>query len=308
MFPAIMAPVTLVFGVNFYAFKVEIIVIFMLCLLVSFWMFRRDLLETNSLFIVLMVGFHPLYWEVKDGVTSGFPFLLLTYLSLFFMRQAHTLHSPSKRIRRCLIFSYIFIVLSIGTRYIGVVLVPVYLVSGLVNRKYSEIGIFLTVVAIIGLSMVTFSDLYLIEYLSDLWVWQGMVGALYEHFGFHLAEFSHFWHNGYSDTAGILAFCVLGSLALVGYVTRIEKGVSAYEIFFLIYTISVIIALPEEPLYPGYVSRYYIPALPLFVFYFLVGVERVGSFLAGLQGIDTVARIGYAFHALPIAVVFISYA
>jgi hypothetical protein len=88
VFPMLLVPVYKFWGVNFTAMKVELILVFILSLFVIFLAFRDHLPWPYLLALIAVVGFNPYFWQFKDEILSDFPFLLLTYLSLYLIDRA----------------------------------------------------------------------------------------------------------------------------------------------------------------------------------------------------------------------------
>ena len=82
VFPLMLAPVWMVFGFSLVAMKVESILFFLFFLWLFWFTLRAEIRVRYRLTLLFLVGINPLFWNLKDRVTSDIPFLMWTYATL----------------------------------------------------------------------------------------------------------------------------------------------------------------------------------------------------------------------------------
>ena len=91
VFPAFLAPVNKIFGLDLYAMKIANILAFALFLLV-FQRYVRKRLRSSvaQLAIVAAVAFSPWFWVAKDSILPDFLFILLVYSAVLLVDNNYT--------------------------------------------------------------------------------------------------------------------------------------------------------------------------------------------------------------------------
>ena len=92
-FPLLLAPVYLFFGFNIVAFKVSMLFYFLLFLIVSWFIFREELLPTERLLFVAVFAFNPFLLQFGDNILSDIPFLLLSTLAFLLLSKLKTVQT-----------------------------------------------------------------------------------------------------------------------------------------------------------------------------------------------------------------------
>ena len=135
IFPLLLAPFYKLYGLNLTAMKIEVIIMFLFFLFVYYMIFKHELPYKYLVMMIVLVGFNPYFWNFKDNVLSDIPFLMWTYLSLFFILKANQ-SKQSPRIQLLYsMFAGLLIYLSYGTRSIGIVFIPCLFIHDLIRYK-----------------------------------------------------------------------------------------------------------------------------------------------------------------------------
>jgi urea transporter len=79
------------------------------------------------------------------------------------------------------------------------------------------------------------------------------VQTVLQNLSIYTRKLSDFWENGFSKVFRLVLFAAISGLAIIGYLTRVKKQITYFEIFLAFYLISVIIV----PMNEG--TRYLIP-------------------------------------------------
>ena len=98
IFPLLLSPIYKWFGLNLTAMKIEIIIMFLIFLIVYFMILENELPFKFVVTTIVLIGCNHFFWNFKDNVVSDIPFLLWTYISLFFILQANQ-SNKSQRIQ-----------------------------------------------------------------------------------------------------------------------------------------------------------------------------------------------------------------
>lgn len=89
-FPILLVPVYVLFGVNFWAFKIYCWLFFIAGLIVLFFILKQEEFENKyALTISLLVGFNYHYIRFSDYILSDFPYFFFSLLSLFFILKKY---------------------------------------------------------------------------------------------------------------------------------------------------------------------------------------------------------------------------
>ena len=270
MFPILLAPIYRWFGLNLTAMKIELIALFLASLALIYLAFRRLVAPAYAVAIMALVGLSPYFWEFKDNILSDIPFLLFTYLTLFFISRAREAPPAPKRQAVDSFLAGLMALLAIETRSVGVVLVASVVVADLIRFKRPTLltGVFLLPSVVLGLlpaqlahSMSSYLDMRTPFHLP--WA---LMNA-----GYYSEELRDLWRNGYTRGPMRAIFLSMNGFLLVGFWTRLTRGITVSEVFSLLY-LAVIFAWPH---YQG--IRFFIPVIPLYLFYAVVGFDRLAS-------------------------------
>lgn len=168
---------------------------------------------------------------------------------------------------RCLGF---VMYLSYGTRSSGVLLLPSLVVYELIRWRrisactFISIGVFFFWAVIQGIFF--HNDGYYFNLIRHN-VENSFAFAVRDNFH----SFTFFWANDGHPKIQIVLFLSSMFLALSGFIMQVRRRVLVTEIFFTVYCASILFWPAGEGI------RYFVPMLPLFIFYLLCGVEYWAS-------------------------------
>ena len=288
----LLAPVYTLWGLNFTALKGVMI----LCFLAALWLLallaRPRLEPAWVLALVVLVGFQPYFWDIKDNVVSDLPFLAWTYLCLVLVRRMT--RKPEQiglgiGIGFCLFAA-------VMTRTVGVTLVFGLLVWDLVYHRRLWPGRLFWIPAGVWIGLMTMQTLlfpidsgggYLDILVASLTSPGVLVQGMIDNAKYYIlaCTINILLDNGYW---ALLKFGLAGVtflFAAFGYLWRCRHDRSMMEVFVAVY-------LGVMLIWPGRMPSYLIPIYSLFFFYVLVGFQQV------LQGFSPVLRRGFALGGL----------
>lgn len=291
VFPLLLAPVYLLAGMNLTAMKVVVILFFLFFLTLMTFIFQELLPFHFLLILTVIMGFNPYFWEFKDRILSDIPFLFFLYFSIFLAHLSYR-KLPYNQTNFNQAFSIAFLLLlSVGTRNIGLVLLPCFIFYDLLlNKRISLLSIY-----IFSCFLILFLALnYLIPATTNyIQQYSFNTKKIWANFWIYAAALASFWHNGYYKALGIFLFLIITALSVYGYILRIKENVTLFEIFPLIY-------LPVIILWPyAQGIRFLIPVIPLYLVYFIFGLRSV---LASLP-----KAVGSGFCILVITAILATY-
>ncbi len=263
--PLLLAPVYRIFGLSIPAMKMEICLIFLVSLYFLVQLFRYRLSLVYLLGLLVIFSLHPSILKFTD-ILSDIPFLMFTYWALLLINKSYGTENPRTGIFPAFYLGVVMY-LSYGTRSAGIILVPCLLAYELMHwrrisaRTTISIGIFLFLAAI---QWMFFHDEG--GYLKIL---QGndMLSAVRS----NLRYFLLFWYDGDRLKIRIILWFSVLFLAGIGFSTQMRRKLFVTEIFFIFYFLSIFI-WPD-----GCNFRYFLPVIPIFIFYILCGMEFLAS-------------------------------
>lgn len=258
--PILLSPFYMVFGFNINAFKIPIIISFVCLLYILYLSFKNELRYKYMIFLILVIGFNPFLWDYKDNILSEFPFVCFLYLSLYVINKFYTSENPRPLIKG--IICGILTAITFGTRSIGIVLIPSLLINDLIRaKKLSKFFIATTTTfLILAILKTTFikGELDYFDIMSSMRI--NVVENIYD----YIKSMASLWYSGKSIGSIIIllvSYCFFSLLFLVGIVKRIRQGLSIYEIYIVLYTITIILWPHSQG------ARFLIPIIPLYFFY-----------------------------------------
>ncbi|MCI0458711.1 MAG: hypothetical protein L0Z62_17270 [Gemmataceae bacterium] len=288
VFPLLLAPVYLVFGMNLTAMKVFVIVLFLAFLWVFALTLRGRLPLPYTLACLVLVGLNPAVWQLKDRLLSEMPFLLFAYLALFLMEKARQAEG-SRWAWVWGVLAGLTAYLAFGTRTVGVVLVPALLARQvLLRRRLGLVGLLFLGTFAAGVAvekaLLSADGSYLDQLVFD--------PALYARIGLSLVRaLELFLDNGYSaGLRGVLFLCLAG-LAVPAYWLALSRRPTVYEPFAAFSCLLLVFWPCAE-----WNQRFLLPILPLFALYAAEGVLLAASRF-GLCGRLAAAALALAVTA-----------
>jgi hypothetical protein len=265
--PLLLTPIYYFWGLNLGAFKVGLILTFILALVIIVRAFKDYLSPPWLTALVFILGFNPYFWQFKDNIVSDLPFLLFIYLGLFLIHRAYDSGVARGKLDALLVALSIY--LAYGTRSIGLLLIPCLLIYDFINhRKVTAFAI--QVVGFAGFfillqNLLLHSDSSYADHL-------GLSISVVAH---HVMEYpkalSEFWLNGYNKPLRFGLFAFVSISSIIGYFSSLRRRIGCYEIFFAIYLTAIVVL----PVYDG--IRFLMPVIPLYLLYALVGLKEIFS-------------------------------
>jgi len=320
VFPAILAPVYRIFGLNLYAMKVTGIVIFSL-FLVIFYYYARERLESSwsQLAAVTAVAFSPWFWHLKDYILSDFSFLLFTYAAVVLMDRLAGRQTTGGQPVLFAVVVGLVAYLSYGTRSLGLLLIPALILLNLVRfRAISRATMVVTLVFAAGYA-VQYAELQTDQsYVNSLKAsmqrrtdrgdatvgtaaveqqtqsgYQRLQDRVSRNLRFYHQIMKSYWSEDYHRISFIM-YAGTGVLAIFGFLVLVRNRPSSGDMFFLLYAAVLLLV----PFFQG--ERYLLPLVPLYFVYLLRGAESVlGS------GSSIVRKFPLAKSIVPIGILFV---
>jgi hypothetical protein len=278
MFPLLLVPVYLVWGMNLTAMKIWGVLLFMALLGVLALLMRERLPFHYVIGCLTLFALNPYIWQQKDRLLSETPFMLFAYLSLVLAGRAWR-QETGKGAFFWGLAAGMAAYLAFGTRTVGVVLIPSFIVCDWLRRRRIGVGSAAMVAAFfagvaVQKRLLAVEGSYLDQLLFD--------PALYVRIALsEVRALGYFLENGYSDAARLLLFACLCALACWTYLARlrdarsgapVESGLTACELFavFNAFLLMFWPAAENE-------RRFLVPVLPLFFLWAAEGLHRLSA-------------------------------
>ena len=286
VFPLLLTPVYLLFGMNLTAMNVFVVLHFMAFLWVLSLLLRRHLSLPYVMACLLLVGLNPYYWQHKDRLLSEMPFMLFVYLALLLIEKAH---EPGRtRLWVWGLATGAVAFLAFGTRTVGVILIPSLIACELVRTR--RLGSFaLTAVATFTVGVLLEKLLLILDgsYLDQV-TFDPLLSARIA-----LSEvkalLALFVENHDSlAVSRTLSICVL-ALAGLTCLVRLRSGLRAYD-WFVVFNFLLLTVYPDAE---GE-RRYQMPVMPLLFLYVCEGLSRLRMMTWGRFVTPVAATLGLA--------------
>lgn len=294
IFPLLLVPVYILWGLNLTAMKVWGVLLFLALLGVLALLLSQRLPLPYVVGCLTLFALNPYVWQQKDRLLSETPFMLFAYLALVLAEKAQ---QEAAR-RQALLWGLAAgaaVYLAFGTRTVGVVLIPSFLVCAWLRRRRlgtasaASVAAFLAGVAVQKCLLVVEGS-YLDQLAFDPLLYARIARSQVQALG-------TFLENGYSNRARLLLFaCLLapGCAAIwvrlratcsTTPVPPVRGGLTSCEVFF-VFNAAVLMFWPAAE----YERRFLLPVLPLF-------------FLWAAEGLHWLAATSFRSLEKPIAVV-----
>ena len=316
-YPLLLAPVYAVFGLNYTAMKVELVLFFVAALGVMALLFRHALPFPYLLAFVAAVGFNPFFWSWKNIIMSDLPFLFFCVASLLVYERAQATAARST-MRRMLAWSALAGVCACAavlTRTIGVALIPAFLLHDLVHFRRPSRPLLVALLA--GGLLFGAQRLALAPNSAPPTSTATATGAAAPKAGYArivkqdlarrlrsaaqdvpevAGRYVRFaagmtWSNGVSRKVKQAFFLLFALPVGLGYGVRLVRRGSPVELFAACYVAAL---LPWSFSW----SRYLLPVLPLYFFYLFAGLAWLEAWLGGRVRRPRGALLGFALVAL----------
>jgi hypothetical protein len=267
IFPLLLVPVYLLFGVNLLAMKVFVVLLFVALLGVLAFLLPKRLPLPYVLGCLTLFALNPYVWQHKDRLLSETPFMLFAYLALVLSER--TQNEPGRL--RAVIWGLLTgtaAYLAFGTRTIGVVLVPSILLCSFPHRAWERrlaiVATFFAGVAVQKCLLVVEGS-YLDQLVFDPALFARIVLSLVRALGYFL-------ENGYSNAARLILFACLLAPVCWALLARLRGRWTACELFAG-FNCLVLMFWPAAE----YERRFLLPILPLFFLWAAEGLHRLAS-------------------------------
>lgn len=310
VFPAMLAPVYKFYGLDLHAMKLVVILSFSTFLFFFYYYCRETLSSVFfQLFAVSAVAFSPWFWDQKDFILADIPFMLFVYISFYLFYSMRHQNNNSKKIMLSVILG-LFCYLAYGTRSLGILLVFSFILHDVFNYKIVTRPVILATVVFTLLFLAqnvissTHTDLSYIENFSSMmsidnstrdssdkspdnqssddttvsvissisYVASKLASNFSRHFVDYAVTMRGFWRNGFSRILqGLMGVTAL-FFVIFGFTTLLRKKFKSGDIYIIeLFAIVYMLVLLFVPQYQG--KRYILPIIPLYLLYFIYGLE-----------------------------------
>lgn len=271
IFPLLLVPIYLLWGMNLTAMKVWVVLLFLALLAVLALLLSKRLPLPYVAGCLALFALNPYVWQQKDRLLSETPFMLFAYLALLLAEKAQ---QEAVR-RRALLWGLAAgtaAYLAFGTRTVGVVLIPSFLVCDSLRRRRlgtasaAIVAAFLAGVAVQKCLLVVEGS-YLDQLTFDPLLYARIARTQVQAWG-------TFLENGYNNTARLVLFACLLAAACGAWLSRLreKRGVTACECFFVFNAVLLMFWPAAE-----YERRFLLPVLPLFFLWVAEGLHRLAT-------------------------------
>lgn len=270
-----LAPLYRLFGLNLEVFKLEMVAMFVLALLAAAFCFHRQLGLVRISALILILGLNHFALKDTNSIASDLPFLAILYLTLFLAEKAED--APQGSRERLLYFGLTGLAayLAFGTRTLGALVIPAMLARELITTRRIQRPAILATLIFVALTVLQSVFLHSDRHYLDQFNVAPMV-VVHNAAGY-VVRLAAFWHNGYFKVPSMVLFVLVTGLSLIGYVESLHRRITVYETFLPLYMTVIL-------LWPSYqAERFFYPALPLYLFYALRGLEH--NWIAGHERI-----------------------
>ena len=268
IFPLLLVPVYLVFGLNLLAMKVFVILLFMALLGVLSFLFQRRLPLPYVLGCLTLFALNPYVWQQKDRLLSETPFMLFAYLALVWAEKGQ---EETDRKRACLwgLLAGTAAYLAFGTRTVGIVLVPSVLLCDWLRRRLSTASVFIVAAFLAGVAvqkcLLVVEGSYLDQLVFDPVMFARIALSLVRAQGY-------FVENGYSNVARLILYACLLAPVCWAMLGRMRGRWTVWELF-AVFNCMILVFWPAAE----YERRFLLPILPLFFLWIAEGLHRLES-------------------------------
>lgn len=296
-FPLLLAPVYYIFGLDIFAFKIYLVIIFGLILITMFFVLKKKLGDYASLLLVGIFAFNPLFISYNNLIQSDLPFLLFCLLTILYIqktvteRNSHAVLYKEGFLLGTLIFISYFI------RSNGIVFLPILLICQLI-KKFEERRNIKDLLKIQGYSLSFFFPYFI------FFSWTIISNSIFpegssSHFNrFEMVNFGTIVDNVFyylklpavfypgAPLSKIIYYSTL-PFAIVGVFYNLRKDY--LYVLFCLASISICIIWPYSK---G--IRFIFPILPFYFYFLLTGMSLIKDKYLPLIKV----RIDYAFAIL----------
>lgn len=263
VFPFMLIPIYKTAGLNLEIMKQFMIVVFLLCLAVLCATFKRFFDRNLALMLTAIVGFHPYFWDFKENILSDIPFLLFLFISLFLIDIIYAAANGRNGKWMLIVMSGIMMYVTYRTRRAGILLVPSLMIFDYIKRKrITKRSMLATAVFVI---LMMFQDSWFHSIDTILEEFRINSSAIFINLRYYARHYLGTFYKSPFVIPNYILFITTAFMTLFGFLMKIRKQPSIYEVFFLSYLMTILLWPKAHPL------RYLFPLIPLFLMYFFHG-------------------------------------
>jgi 4-amino-4-deoxy-L-arabinose transferase-like glycosyltransferase len=292
LYPVMLAPVYAMRGLDFMSFKVLNVCLFLSFLVLTYFLFRRDLSALHGHLLIAALGFLPMFWTAQDTVAPDIAFLFFLTLALHCARRVETESQGGWPLAWGAVTG-LAMYSAYAARSVGIVLpVALLLAEFLRNRRVGRVvsaALLIFGVAMVLQSRFFHSDSSYYEMLNV------SLRSVIANAVSYAKDGSRIWSNGYLPKARFLPYCLFLPFVALGFWVRLKRGVTIFETFCILYLGLLIVWSADAT-----TARYLMPLIPFEIFYLLVGIETISAWRGA-----RVARLVTASLALSLAFSFV---
>ena len=278
VFPLLLAPVYYLTGFQIDALKIPGILCFCGFLLLFYYVFKNSLPAGLRIAGMILMALNPYFWDSKDAVLSEFPFIFFLFLALLLIKVSDKSISQAWKTVVLYFFIGVSIYLVVGTRSIGIVLLPSFLLYELIKKDKKKYWFLLVILATAVTSLLLLLEKQYLNSTGDGYLFQlkryFSLPEVIQNIGKYETDFRLFWTGNDEGYIGQVVYYFMAVLAIAGFILRISKRITIIEIFFCAYVAGTFL----WPMYQA--MRFLMPVAPLFLFYILYSVNALPAFLA----------------------------
>jgi hypothetical protein len=271
-FPALIAPVLAVFGFNYTALKIEVLLVFALGLWFIYALFRNRLTQCQALSAVAVIGFNPVIWGMRDDLVSDLPFLTALYgtLLLFNWLDERYFGKPPAAWG---IVAGAGIYVAYAIRQPGLALIPALVCFDAARlrrvRPFTMVAVVSAGAAMVGQRLILGSDgrTGLFDF-TPRWLASSVTQ--------NVRTSAEFWSNAWAPAMGKVVFLAALALMAWGLWRALSMGTRLYDWAALFYSLLILA-------YPFISIRYLLPVFPVLVAYMVLGFEGVFQWPRGAR-------------------------
>jgi hypothetical protein len=261
-FPALLAPVLALFGFNYSALKIEVLLVFASGLWFIYSLFRERLTQRQALGAVAVIGFNPVIWGMRDDLISDLPFLTALYGALLLVSWLDKRYfgKPSSvwgiAVGLCIYLAY-------AIRQPGLALILALVCFDVARlrrvRPFTVVAAGSAGLAMVGQRLLLGSDgrTGLFDF-TPRWLASSVAQ--------NVRTSAAFWSNAWLPALGKVVFLAALALMAWGLWKALRKGTRLCDWFALFYLLMIIA-------YPFISIRYLLPVFPVLVQYLVLGFE-----------------------------------
>lgn len=271
VFPLMLAPFISIWGINLQILKLPGI----FCFIGFLFYFNNKILPKSlspfsKIILIICIGLYPFYFSLSESILSDFPFLLFSFIALNRINNqpAYAGMNP-KYLSQCLLTG-LWIYLACGTRSVGLILLPVAFLFSLIQNK--KITLSLMVTLLVPLLLILLQGLlipqtgaYFDQVQKSL---PELISVIAKSLAYYFVQFVFIFpfKNFYIM---VVIFFIMFAGFVPGVKIHMRKGVSSFDLFFLLYFGLILI-------WPSYQSlRLLIPIIPLYFLYILEAFDTL---------------------------------